>query len=316
MTPLVSVIVPAWNCAAFLNEALASVDVQSFSAWELIIVDDGSTDATLEIARRFADARSEVTTVLTQVNRGPSAARSTGAGAVKPSSRYLYFLDADDVLEPHALATLVTYMEQVKHISLLHFDCCCIDQSGTPLNDADVDYTPIRIPRYVPHGLSARKLTLHETKTPFVSIYNLAGIIPSLVFLRREAFDSCGGWDPTFKQGFEDTDLWLRMALEGEVHYLPQKLVRYRRHPSQWTTAAGVNEFGDRYGQLLRKWGQGEWLNSEQRRIVSKAEAFRLGGLAVYKNLALSKKNLMDGNFTESMRFTYGALRALLRMNG
>jgi glycosyltransferase involved in cell wall biosynthesis len=313
MTPLVSVIIPAWNCAAYIEEALGSVAEQSFSAWELIVVDDGSTDATLEIARRFADTRPAVTTVLTQANSGCSAARGAGARAATPSARYLYFLDADDVLESHALATLVSYMERVKDVSLLHFDCGCIDQNGTPLDDAEADFTPMRHPRYVPYGLSARKLGSHETQTPFVSIYNLAGIVSSTAFLRRAAFEHCGGWDQSFKW-YEDTDLWMRMALKGEVHYLPRRLVRYRRHPSQLTNAQRVSEFGERFGfrQLLHKWYPGEWLSGEQRRIVRDAEAFRLGGLAIYKNLELSKQNLRAGNLIGSLRFTYGALRALL----
>jgi glycosyltransferase involved in cell wall biosynthesis len=315
LRPIVSVIIPAWNCAAYINETLRSVEGQSFRAWELIVVDDGSIDATLEIARRFAHAHPEVTTVLTQANSGIAAARSAGARVAAQSARYFYFLDSDDVLEPHALATLVSYMERVKDVLLLHFDCSCIDQSGTPIDDAEADFTPIRHPRYVPYGLSARKLGPHEAQTPFVSIYNLAGIIPSIAFLRRAAFERCGGWDHAFKLWYEDTDLWMRMALQGEVHYLPLRLVRYRRHPSQLTSAARVSEFGDRFAQLLDKWHRGEWLSVEQRRIVRDAERFRLGGLAIYKNLELSKQNLRAGNLIGSLRFTYGALRALLRVN-
>ena len=303
-------IVPAWNCAAYLEQSLGSVEGQSLTTWQLIVVDDGSTDGTLEIAHRFAEARPTVTTVLTQPNGGPSAARSAGARAATLSARYLYFLDADDVLEPHALATLVSYMESHKAVSLLHFDCSCIDQNGTPLSDAEVDFTPMHHARYVPYGRSARKLSPCETQTPFVSIYNLAGIVPSTAFLRRAAFDRCGGWDQGLMQMYEDTDLWMRMSFEGEVHYLPQSLVRYRRHASQSTSAERASEFGDRFGRLLEKWHRGEWLNVEQRRIVRQAEAFRLGGLAVYKNLELSKQNLWAGNLIASLRFAYGAVRS------
>lgn len=313
MSPLVSVIVPAWNCAEFLDETLTSVAAQSCRDWELVVVDDGSTDTTLDIARRFAKSCQSVT-VLRQANSGPAAARNAGSRAASPCARYVYFLDADDVLEADALSTLLSYMERRENVALLHFDCSCIDETGAPLDDMEVDFTPVRHARYVPSGLSARKLRRQEVRTPFVSIYNLAGIIPSTAILRRAAFERCGGWDHALKQMYEDTDLWLRMALEGEVHYLPQRLVRYRRHPSQSTSASRAGEFSDRLGKLLDKWQHGDWLSEEQRRIVSEAEAFRRGGLAVHKNLALSKQTLLAGNMIASLRFTYGALRALLHV--
>ena len=95
--PLVSVIVPCYNGAAFLEEALRSALAQSYGEVEVVVVDDGSTDSSAEIARRFP------VRYIRQENRGLSEARNTGIRESKGS--YLVFLDADDRLKPRAIET-------------------------------------------------------------------------------------------------------------------------------------------------------------------------------------------------------------------
>ncbi len=107
--PLVSVVMAAYNAEQYIGEAVNSVAAQTYQSWELIAVDDGSTDRTPELLRALAagDARIRV---LRRANGGVSAARNTGLEAV--SGEYLTFLDADDVLPPDSLALQVAYMEQ------------------------------------------------------------------------------------------------------------------------------------------------------------------------------------------------------------
>lgn len=93
--PLVSIVMPVFNAERFLTEAIESVLRQHHKNWELIIVDDGSTDASLEIARRFSDPRIHV---LTQANKGVSSARNAALKVMR--GEYFCFLDADDVLPP------------------------------------------------------------------------------------------------------------------------------------------------------------------------------------------------------------------------
>ena len=95
MKPAVSVIIPCYNHAHYLCRAVQSVLAQTYADWEAIIVDDGSTDNTREVATRFSDPRVRY---IYQENRGLSAARNTGISAAQGS--YLAFLDADDELEP------------------------------------------------------------------------------------------------------------------------------------------------------------------------------------------------------------------------
>jgi glycosyltransferase involved in cell wall biosynthesis len=311
MHPVVSVIIPAWNCAAFLPDTLESVAAQTFKQWEVVVVDDGSTDRTLEVARKYTAATPGIT-VLTQVNRGPSAARNAGVRTGAKSSQYLLFLDGDDLLERDALGTLCAYMDANPEVGLTHFECSCIDSKGTELRADEIDFSPMNLPRYVPSYFWARKLRRDEIETPFLSIYNLAGIVPSLAFLRRSVFEQCGGWNEDFHQMYEDTDLWLRMALRSRVHYLPRRLARYRRHSAQSTSASRSWEFENRFGKLLDNWKRCEGLDPHQRKIVREAEAFRVGGLAVYKNVRLMKRHFVSGDLVTTIRFAYGALRALL----
>jgi glycosyltransferase involved in cell wall biosynthesis len=100
----VGIVVPAWNVAAYLGDALGSVLAQTHGDWRLVVVDDGSTDATAAVARRIGDAR---VSVLLQENRGVSVARNRGAAALDDTCEAVLFLDGDDWLAPDALARLV-----------------------------------------------------------------------------------------------------------------------------------------------------------------------------------------------------------------
>lgn len=108
-SPLVGVVVPAWGVERYLDECLRSLVRQEYSRWEAIVVDDGSTDRTGEIADEWARRESRIRVVHTP-NAGLGAARNVGVGHVRGD--YLAFLDSDDVLRPTALATLVESLEE------------------------------------------------------------------------------------------------------------------------------------------------------------------------------------------------------------
>ena len=108
-SPLVGVVVPAWGVERYLDDCLASLVEQSHSRWEAVVVDDGSTDRTGEIADEWARRESRISVVHTP-NAGLGAARNVGVGHVRGD--YLAFLDSDDLLQPTALATLVGSLEE------------------------------------------------------------------------------------------------------------------------------------------------------------------------------------------------------------
>jgi glycosyltransferase involved in cell wall biosynthesis len=109
--PLISVVVPIYNSGRFLRATLDSVAAQTEGRWECVVVDDGSVDDGPAIAGSFADADPRFR-VETQENRGPSAARNAGFCASHRASRYVTFMDSDDVWLPHALGTLLERLER------------------------------------------------------------------------------------------------------------------------------------------------------------------------------------------------------------
>ena len=104
--PLVSVVIPAWNAAAFLEDALASVAAQDYQPIEAIVVDDGSVDGTSEVARSFRPA----VTLIEQLHAGIGAARNTGIAAA--CGEYLAFLDADDLWTPSSLSLRLSALQE------------------------------------------------------------------------------------------------------------------------------------------------------------------------------------------------------------
>lgn len=113
-SPLVSLIVPAYNAEKYIAQTIRSVIDQTLTAWELIIVNDGSTDSTPEAVAAFDDSRIKV---IEQPNSGVSAARNTGLDEAR--GKYITFLDADDVLPPHSLQSRVAFLETRDDVGLV-----------------------------------------------------------------------------------------------------------------------------------------------------------------------------------------------------
>lgn len=106
---LVSVVMPAYNCERFIGESIESVLRQTYTAWELIIVDDGSTDKTAEIARTYAADEGRITVMELRDNAGPAGARNRAIAAAK--GKYLAFLDSDDIWYEDKLKKQINFMQ-------------------------------------------------------------------------------------------------------------------------------------------------------------------------------------------------------------
>ncbi len=212
-TPLVSVIIPAYNATAFLGETLDSVLAQTYPNLEIIVVDDGSTDATPELLDSYGDR----IRVLRQANAGQAAARNHGAREAR--GELLAFLDSDDLWDPDKIARQVELLGRFPAALAVYCDHRTIDAQGRPVaSNAALDY-----PRA--SGDMLRALLL-----------GCCIITPGLVLLRRHAFDASGGFDEApLMRGHEDYALWLRLATQGSFVYSPDTLVSYRRHKQQAT---------------------------------------------------------------------------------
>src|SRR5207253_1482851 len=114
----ISVITPCHNSAAFIGQTVDSVLKQDVQDWEYILVDDGSTDRTHQYLAQFASSDDRIR-VLVQDNKGTCRARNLGAKAASPDSKYLIFLDHDDLLEPSALRILSEYLDTHREVCLV-----------------------------------------------------------------------------------------------------------------------------------------------------------------------------------------------------
>jgi glycosyltransferase involved in cell wall biosynthesis len=194
-----STIIPAFNNASTIAQAVDSALAQEFDGDEVIVVNDGSTDDTLAVLARYSDR----IRVIDQPNSGPAAARNAGAAAAQ--GEYLAFLDADDIWLPGRLALTCGALDRNPAAVLSFADLIPMDRSGT-----------LGAPWVVGKAPSMDDLLTRGW-----------GIYPSAVTMRRKIFEACGGFEPRLT-AFEDIYLWLVAREHGEFAYVAQPLVLYR----------------------------------------------------------------------------------------
>ena len=215
MSPVVSVVIPTYNRAAFLLETLASVFAQSFTDYEVIVVNDGSPDDTAERLRPFAEAGRIV--YREQRNAGQSTARNRGFAEAR--GEFIAFLDDDDLWPPDKLAWQVAALREHPDWGLVSGLAALMDADGTR-----------REPDEATGEVQLQSID---------AIFEGCGILsPGQVLIRRAALEAAGGFDPTL-YGCEDTDLWIRVAARGPAALVRRTALHYRLHATNATRAAG-----------------------------------------------------------------------------
>jgi glycosyltransferase involved in cell wall biosynthesis len=200
----ISVIIPTYNYGRFIREAIDSVLAQTYPVAEIIVVDDGSTDDTLEILAGFGN---RIVTVL-RSNAGVSAARNAGMAVAR--GEYLAFLDSDDVWLPEKIEKQIVRFEADPELGLVHCGAELIDAAGKTLS---VELTGLE-------GWVARQLIAlgHGLVAPGSSM-----MVP------RSVAEEIGGFDSRLL-ACEDGDFCYRIALRYRLGFVPELLVRYRQH--------------------------------------------------------------------------------------
>lgn len=213
--PKVSVIVPTYNRAAFLPAAIESILGQSFQDFEVLVIDDGSTDSTVEVLRTYH----EKVTYIYQENQWVSAARNTGIEASR--GEYLAFLDSDDLFLPDKLEIQVRLLDERPEIGLVASGHEFIDEEGQLL----------QIPNF-------------KTDRPTITLESIlfGGLAPvHAVLIRRSWVNQVNGFDPKFPYA-EDPDLWYRLALEGCPMVWESSVVcQYRVHANNATNSPKIH---------------------------------------------------------------------------
>lgn len=200
--PTVSVIIPTYNRAQMLREALASVRRQTVQDLEALVIDDGSSDDTAAVAKAFAP----LVTYLRQDNGGVAAARNLGIR--RATAPLVAFLDSDDLWLPHKLERQLAFLRRHPAVGLLY----------------------ARMWSYHVDRPSERNLEPRTVAHSFDELLNGPNTITtSTVIVRRECFDVVGVFDPSLPT-VEDHELWLRIARRFPLAFLDEPLAEYRRH--------------------------------------------------------------------------------------
>jgi glycosyltransferase involved in cell wall biosynthesis len=210
---MISIIMPAYNAAGFIAEAIDSVLAQTFDRWELIVIDDGSTDDTRSIVMSYM-SRDRRIRLIQNNHGGVSQARNTGIKEAKYP--WVALLDADDIFLPDRLQKQIDAMQQHPEVVVWASYAYNIGVSG---DIYDVAYTrPTGIAEYNEMRRTGQIIRIKNSSALF----------------RHDLAVKLGGYQSAFDSA-EDTEFWDRMAAEGPVVVLPEPLIKYRIHNNSLT---------------------------------------------------------------------------------
>ena len=223
-SPQITVLIPAYNAGKYIGDAINSVLVQSFTDFELLIVNDGSTDHTEETIRSFSDPR---IVLINREHAGVSAALNAGLDLAK--SRYIARFDADDICMPHRLEKQLGFLESHPDYVLAGSDAEYILENGDHL----FNFTCIG----------------HSHEEVMKKLYFYCPFIHSGVMYRKDDVMKAGGYS-LHAHNFEDYLLWTQLAKQGKLCNLPETLIKVRFNPNSVTIDEKWR--GNRFRKLKR----------------------------------------------------------------
>ena len=223
MRPLVSVIVPAYNAERYIEETLESVFRQTYSAMEVVVVDDGSGDRTVDIVQRMGNRAA----IIRQENAGVCVARNRGAAHAQ--GVLLAFLDADDVWEPDKVERQVRVFEEHAAVGVVAVNFDEIDGAGENLTREMKQ----------PSHLFGRIVDLHRHLLEFGNFLSV-----SACMMTRAAFDASGGFHTKQRILSGDYDLWIRISEQHRFYVIPEVLCHYRVLPESQIHGSLEKEYG------------------------------------------------------------------------
>lgn len=226
-TPKVTVVIPTYNRASFLSDTLQSVLGQSCQDFEVVVIDDGSTDNTREVVSAFPAK------YIWQENQGCTVAYNRGIEEAR--GKYIFFLDSDDILLRNALAKGVEVLDQHPEAGFSYGQALFINEARQFLGSS-----------HPPTKFSC----IRDGKEEIRNII-LSGNYLSAVFVRRSCFDEVGMFKSEFRGGSGDLDLWVRLAKKYAVAYIAEPLVEYRIHPNRITNGRSVKQIEKTWTLIL-----------------------------------------------------------------
>jgi len=308
--PRVSIVTPTYNGERFLARTIESLRAQALADWEHVIVDDGSRDGTLALARTLAAGDGRVR-VVAQENRGVADARNRGFAEVDPETPYVLFLDQDDLLEPDALASLVEALEHDLDAVGAHGWALHVDDQGQPyeLDPANrwrarrrLGFVRGRVVSWQPH----------KPTTFAVLVFGNVVATPGQILIRRQALRIAGPFDSAMAPA-DDWDMWLRLSSSSHIAFIDRVVVGWRQHEGNVSRQARVMTVSD--ARVRKKILLAPGLTEEHRRLARRS--YRL-----YKHnmsnrwLTWATQNVARGHVLDAAKHLRHALIELAQAYG
>ncbi len=258
--PTVSIVIPVYNAADVIAQTLDSALDQTWADREVIVIDDGSTDASGDIVRSYGPRVQYHRTS----NRGVAAARNRGIALA--AGVHIALLDHDDLWAPTKLERQMAVMESRPEVGLVVTDVAHLDHAGRPMG--------IIGPGYNPAETFARLFVQGYVPTP------------SAALIRRAVLDAVGGFDERFQSaGMDDHELWTRIAASTRIACVAEPLT-FHRNRERKPAAVGIEHRGLLIDLLLRRFGD----DPERRRYLLREQAAYLADLG--------RQQARDGNLS------------------
>jgi glycosyltransferase involved in cell wall biosynthesis len=289
---LVSVIIPVYKAEKYIEATVQSVLDQTYKEFELLIVDDGSPDRSIEICQQFTDPRIKI---IRQENRGVSVARNQGIRAAQGD--YIAFLDADDLWLPTKLAKHIDHLEHDRSIGISYSYSAFIDAMGNPLGIYQLpkieNITPVNFLLRDPIGSGSNLVARREVLEAIKFQDHSAGIVEACYF------DEDRQLHPS-----EDTECWLRMAIKSDLKFagIPEVLLQYRLHSEGYS---------HQYQQKAASWDQ---LLAKANIYAPELMAHWNSAARAYQLIAIARRAVNQGSGAIALQLSYQALNAYWRI--
>jgi teichuronic acid biosynthesis glycosyltransferase TuaG len=231
MNPLVTAVIPAYDCEAYVAEAVASALAQTYRPLEVLVINDGSTDRTAEALRPFTG----LVTLIDRENRGVYSSRNEGVE--RAAGEFVAFLDADDAWKPEKIARQMDVFARHPEVALVATRAEEIDAEGRPL---------ARPPKESP-GIYDRPASLYDELLNRGNPVSLSSVVA-----RREALRRAGGFYDRERILSADYDLWIRVAAERPFYIMSEPLTRYRVLKNSLLHGSLEKEYGAQLGIIQR----------------------------------------------------------------
>ena len=289
---LVSVVIPVYNAEKYIAATLQSVLDQTYKNFEILIIDDGSSDHSMEICQQFVDPRIKI---ISQANSGVAAARNHGIRLAQ--GEYIAFLDADDLWLSTKIEKHVKHLENSTAVGISYSYSTLIDAADKPLGLYQLpqthDITPINFLLRDPIGsgsnLIARSTVLAAIKFPV----EIDGVVTQCYF------DEDRQLNPS-----EDTECWLRMSIKSDLKFegIPEVLIQYRLHSGSFSH------------QFEKKTASWEKLLEKACIYAPKLMAEHESAARAYQFTAIARRAINQGAGSVALKLSYRAIVSYWRI--